>query len=274
MILRFDIHQRAQHLLLIISVSLLFLSGLPIKYDHMDWAKQVTRLFGGFGNLLRIHQFAALLLMGDALYHLGYLLYIFRHKGRRLSMLITLKDIRDVYHHLKYLIGKRPDPPQFGRYSYLEKLDYFMVAIGVLVMIASGLVLWFPERAGILLSNPGIELMRLIHSNEALVFLLIITIGHIFRIHLNPDFLPLNRTMYHGLISREHLQKYHPLEYQQLLENYQEGDGHDESLWPGDLQTKETKKSLSGQIVVIIELLFYLCVIGIAFLLLFTRLFS
>ena len=44
---------------------------------------------------------------------------------------------------MKWFFGKGPRP-DYGRWTYWEKFDYFAVFWGVAVIGFSGLILWFP----------------------------------------------------------------------------------------------------------------------------------
>ena len=45
---------------------------------------------------------------------------------------------------MKWFLGRGPRP-QYGRYTYWEKFDYFAVFWGMVVIGSTGLLLWFPE---------------------------------------------------------------------------------------------------------------------------------
>ncbi len=59
-------------------------------------------------------------------------------------MVPTMQDWRDLVAHNKWFFGKGPKP-QFDRWTYWEKFDYFAVFWGVAIIGASGLIMWFPE---------------------------------------------------------------------------------------------------------------------------------
>ena len=58
-------------------------------------------------------------------------------------MIPTWQDWRDFVAHNKWFFGKGPKP-QFDRWTYWEKFDYFAVFWGVAIIGASGLIMWFP----------------------------------------------------------------------------------------------------------------------------------
>ena len=62
------------------------------------------------------------------------------------SMVFNFQDWRDFIDHNKWFFGKGPKP-QFDRWTYWEKFDYFAVFWGVFIIGVSGLVLWFPPSS-------------------------------------------------------------------------------------------------------------------------------
>ncbi len=225
-IVRFTKSQRRQHIILFVSIFFLVLTGFPIKYAHMDWPKYVVALFGGFDNMLNVHLTAAVVMILSGVYHIVWLIKIFRKDGPKWSMVPTWKDFRDAFHHVQYLLGVRKERPLYGRYTYLEKFEYFAVIYGILLMGMSGFLLWFPNISAAIMPRWVIELFRVAHSNEAVVCLLAVVIGHFFWVHLNPDVFPSSSVWYNGKISKHHLKEEHPVEYELLATAYE--DIHDE----------------------------------------------
>lgn len=225
---RFSKSQRFQHLILLISILMLMFTGFPIKYASTSAAKFVISLFNGFDNLFRVHLTSAVLMLFSGAYHIVWLVKLFRHHSLKWSMVPTFKDVRDAYHHALYLLGLRKERPQYGRYTYLEKFEYLAVIYGILLMGLSGLILWFPTISAIIMPRWVIEMFRVAHSNEALVCLFAIVIGHFFWVHFNPDVFPTSFVWINGKIPKHHLKEEHPLEYEQLTETYDDVEDHSE----------------------------------------------
>lgn len=244
---RFNLQQRFQHAVMAISVLMLIVTGFPIKYAAWDWAQYVVNLFGGFENMFHVHLTFAVIMILCALYHVIWLAYTFlasRNKERKpavysateaftkisreynrgpdIAMMPGYKDVRDAIHHIQYLLGLRPDPPQFDRYTWLEKFEYFAVIWGVIVMGFSGIVLWFPQLFVSWWPRWALDVARVVHSNEAFVCMLAIVVGHFYASHFSPKVFPTSRVWWDGTIAREHLKEEHPLEYDRLLREYNE----------------------------------------------------
>jgi cytochrome b subunit of formate dehydrogenase len=60
------------------------------------------------------------------------------------SMVPRRKDLEDVVQQFKWYLGLG-ERPQFDRFSYMEKFDYWAVFWGVAIIGGSGLLLWAPE---------------------------------------------------------------------------------------------------------------------------------
>ena len=59
------------------------------------------------------------------------------------SMVPQPQDGIDIYRNFKWFIGRGPRP-QFDRWTYWEKFDYWAVFWGMFIIGGSGLLLWFP----------------------------------------------------------------------------------------------------------------------------------
>ncbi len=214
---RWNVHQRLQHLLLFLSVTGLVLTGFPIKYHALPWAHTVTGWVGGFRSLFGIHLTCAVLLFVASGYHLIYLLVEGLRRRVSWTMVPGWKDVRDAWHHALHLVGLRPEPPCFDRYTYLEKFEYLAVVWGMVFMGGSGLMLWFPVQAANLLPSWGLEAVRVIHSNEAFIAMLALAFGHFFAVHFHPSVFPNNEVWLTGRISLARLAEEHPAELDRLI---------------------------------------------------------
>lgn len=58
------------------------------------------------------------------------------------SLMFNKQDLKDFFNTTKWFFGKGPRP-DYGRWTYWEKFDYFAVFWGVAVIGFSGLILWF-----------------------------------------------------------------------------------------------------------------------------------
>ena len=214
---RFSMNIRVQHIVLMVSCLILIITGLPLKFHEARISQIFFDLVGGVQMSTLIHRIGAVGLIAVGAYHLFYLV-AFR-EGRRnfLRLLPTPKDVRDFFQMLRYFLGKREEKPRFGRFSYVEKFDYWAVYWGMVIMIGSGLILWFLETSLRFLPKFAADIAREAHSDEGLLATLAIIIWHFYNVHLNPEHFPMNWTFWTGTISEEEMHRHHPLEYEELV---------------------------------------------------------
>ncbi|RMG60518.1 MAG: cytochrome b/b6 domain-containing protein [Deltaproteobacteria bacterium] len=215
--IRFNRNFRFQHMVLFTSVIILIITGLPLKFPDFALSRWLMSLWGGVKYSTVIHRIGATMLIYFMVHHLLYTL-LSRDGRRDFIMLIpTPKDFRDFFQNIRYFVGKTEDPPKFDRFSYIEKFDYWAVYWGCVIMIGSGLILWFEETAMKFLPKFWVDMAHEAHSDEALLATLAIVIWHFYNVHFNPDRFPGTLLWWHGKISKEEMLKEHPLEYERIM---------------------------------------------------------
>ena len=214
---RFNWNFRTQHMILLGSCLILILTGLPLKFHEARISQLFFDLVGGVQMSTLLHRIGAAGLIAVGAYHFFYLL-AFR-QGRRdfWELLPRPRDATDLFQMLRYFLGKTNDKPRFGRFSYVEKFDYWAVYWGMVIMIGSGLILWFLETSLQYLPKFAADIAREAHSDEGLLATLAIIIWHFYNVHLNPENFPMNWTMFTGKLSEEEMRRHHPLEHEELM---------------------------------------------------------
>jgi formate dehydrogenase gamma subunit len=217
---RFSLNERLQHIVLFSSFIVLVFTGFPLKYPEVDFLDPLFYLTGGVRGARIIHRTAAVIMGLDFLYHN---LYIFSLLYRRriglkeiLLMVPQPKDVKDLVQNFRYFMGLSKERPRFGKFSYLEKFDYWAVYWGIFIMGGSGLVLWFPEFWTQFTPIDIVRIAYIAHSDEALLAFLAITCWHLYNVHLSPRHFPMNKVWYRGWLTREEMIEEHPLEYERM----------------------------------------------------------
>jgi cytochrome b subunit of formate dehydrogenase len=221
---RFSRLQRTLHASMIISFISLATTGLTLKFSYTHWAATVSRLLGGFQTAGYIHRAAAVLMFGVFSSHL-YDLYQLRKREHESwwalifgpdSMMFNRRDLQQFLATMKWFVGRGPRP-QYGRWTYWEKFDYFAVFWGIAVIGSTGLTLWFPVFFTRFLPGSFINIATIIHSDEALLATGFIFTVHFFNTHLRPEKFPMDTVVFTGHMPLAELKRDKPLEYEALL---------------------------------------------------------
>lgn len=220
---RFSKKNRITHIFVICSFILLALTGMILKFAYMPWAKSLSGLIGGAHVAGLLHRFAAIITFGYFVFHVVSLLKIKFQKGIKVSkfifssnsLMFNRKDIKDFWASIKWFTGVGPRP-NYGRWTYWEKFDYFAVFWGVMVIGSTGLMLWFPEVFTKILPGWLINVAQIIHSDEALLAVGFIFTIHFFNTHLRPESFPMDTVIFTGYVPVEEYKADRPHEYEQL----------------------------------------------------------
>jgi cytochrome b subunit of formate dehydrogenase len=223
---RFSRLNRLLHILMIVSFINLALTGMSLKFSYTPWAVFLSHMFGGFESAGVIHRFSAFIMFCVFSIHI---IDIFRQKRKEKkslkqmifgpdSMMFNNKDWHDFVDSLKWFLGKG-ERPQYGRWTYWEKFDYFAVFWGMIVIGSTGLTLWFPEFLTQFLPGWAINVATIIHSDEALLATGFIFTVHFFNTHLRPEKFPMDIVIFSGRYPLEEFKMDRPDEYNQLVAN-------------------------------------------------------
>ena len=224
-VLRFTRLNRILHVCMIISFITLSLTGMSLKFSYTGWARFLSRLFGGFESAGYLHRFAASVMIIVFITHIVDLVRVkrkefgswFKMLSGRHSMLFNKKDWQDLKGSLKWFLGRGPRP-EYGRWTYWEKFDYFAVFWGMFVIGSTGLTLWFPEFFTNFFPGWFINVATIIHSDEALLATGFIFTVHFFNTHLRPEKFPMDIVIFSGRIPLEEFKLDRPDEYKELVE--------------------------------------------------------
>lgn len=223
---RFNKRQRFTHLLVILSFLTLALTGMTLKFAHMEWASWIANLLGGVKAAGNLHRIAAVVTFGYFAFHLSTLFQLRAKEGigvkefifGKNSLMFNKQDIKDLGASVKWFFGLGPRPA-YGRWTYWEKFDYMAVFWGVAVIGFSGLILWFPEFFTQFFPGWVINVAQIIHSDEALLATGFIFTIHFFNTHLRPESFPMDTVIFTGHVPLEEYKKDRPREYEELVKS-------------------------------------------------------
>jgi len=219
---RFSATWRTAHLIFLLSVMTLTLSGIPLFYPQAPWANGLIHLLGGPKVAGTIHRVAAVVLATVFFWHIAYLgVRIYRDRKRfRIfgpnSLIPGPQDVKDLIAMFKWFLGMGPRP-KFDRWTYWEKFDYWAPFWGVAIIGGSGLMLWMEHVTARYLPGWVFNVATIFHSEEAFLAVVFLFTVHFFNCHFRPDKFPLDRVMFTGTFTLEEMKHEHPLEYERLV---------------------------------------------------------
>lgn len=202
---RFNRVDRVFHLVLILTFMVQASTGFGRLYIATSWGRSLTRVFGGYGACLTVHTWVGGVMIAVFLIHTVYILsrIEWRHPVRSLlgpdSLVPNLKDLKDLKQRILWSIGLGP-PPQYDRWAYYEKFDYWAVYWGMPLLAITGLMTIFPLATSRILPGWSLNIALLLHRAEAILAVTYIFIVHFFTGHLRPSCFPMNEAMFAGSV--------------------------------------------------------------------------
>ena len=219
---RFTRAERIMHALLMLSFVGLALTGLPLLFSDKPWATVLARALGGFqtaGILHRVCAFVMLVLFATHIVLIVRRAIVEKNILRILwgpdSMVPQPQDAVDLYRNVKWFLGLGPRP-QFDRWTYWEKFDYWAVFWGMAIIGGSGLLLWFPVFFAKFLPGWMFNIAALVHGEEALLAVGFIFTFHFFNGHLRPEKFPMDTVVFTGRIPEHELKHERAVQYERL----------------------------------------------------------
>ncbi len=210
---RMNPSQRWQHLTLLVSFITLVVTGFALKYPD-----SFLSLIPGMGERVRgiIHRIAGVVMIGAGVYHLVYL--VLARDGRKLvlDLLPEPKDATDALGVMRYYLGLGGSKPEFKRFTYAEKAEYWALVWGVFVMAATGIALWAKVAVGDRFPRWWLDVATAVHFYEAILATLAIVVWHFYQIFLDPDIYPMNWAWWDGKVSAHHYSEEHGLDSETL----------------------------------------------------------
>jgi len=208
-VVRMSLAQRTQHLILAVSFIVLAVTGFALKWPD-SWIGKAM----GSNEMFRrwSHRIAGVVLLVVGAYHVFYILK--NKEGRKLvkDLFPVPKDLKDVTDSARYLTGLSPEKPKIARFGYAEKMEYWAVVWGTIIMGVTGLMIWFKLDVTKFLPRWVVDVATTIHYYEAILACLAIIVWHFYHVMFDPDVYPLNWACWNGRVSKHWQEEEHPLE--------------------------------------------------------------
>ncbi len=210
--LRFSVAQRIEHFILSVSFTVLSLTGLVQKFAMNPFSEKLISLMGGIEPTRKIHRAAAIVFALLTVYHFIVLAYKYYVRRLEMTMLPYPGDFRDGLHSLGYSLFLRQEPSPMPRYNFAEKLEYWALIWGGLIMLATGFMLWNPLIATLFLPGQFIPAAKAAHGGEAVLAVLAIVVWHFYNVHIKM----FNKSMFTGRMTRLQMEEEHGAEWSEL----------------------------------------------------------
>jgi formate dehydrogenase gamma subunit len=196
--LRLSLNERVQHGILLVSFLLLVITGFALKFPESFWAAPIVRWEKDFPLRGLVHRLAGVMLIAAGFYHLLYLL--FSAEGRRdlRALLPKVRDARDALATVGYNLGYRRELPRYGKFNYAEKVEYWALVWGTVVMGITGILLWAHNYVLRYLSSSWLDVATAVHFYEAILATLAIVVWHFYAVIFDPEVYPLKWTLING----------------------------------------------------------------------------
>jgi cytochrome b subunit of formate dehydrogenase len=206
--------ERVEHFVLAVSFTLLGLTGLIQKYAFASVSTRTIELLGGIEMTRIIHRSAAIVFALLAVYHAIAILYKFFVHRIKMTMMPVPKDVVDAWNLFRHNLFLKKEPPRMPHYNFGEKLEYWALIWGGVIMVVTGFMLWNPLIATQFLPGQFIPAAKAAHGGEAVLAVLAIIIWHFYNVHLKT----FNTSMFTGRLSKHQMEEEHGEEWEQFVE--------------------------------------------------------
>jgi len=210
--IRFDLVQRVSHIVMLLSFTLLAITGLPQRFPNSPLSQWILNGFGGIESARQIHHISAVVLAAVSILHMLDLLYRLYVLRTPITIMPAVEDFKHLYQDVLYYLGFKKHKAYYGRYNYAEKAEYFAVVWGTLLMGVTGFLMWNPITSTRYLPGQFIPAAKAAHGGEAILAVLALIVWHFYHVHLKY----FNKSIFTGKISKHEMQDEHPAELAQI----------------------------------------------------------
>src|SRR5208282_4389267 len=213
---RMNLHFRIAHWLVVLSFPVLVFSGFALKFPGAWWSQPLDMWESRFFFRGLVHRVAAVVLLVSLAYHILHLIFVRRDRAIFRYMIPDLADARALSRMFLYNLGLADERPTFGKFNYVEKIEYLAFLWGTAVMAATGFTLWFNNLALRYFPKWFSDAATALHYYEAILATLAILIWHFYTVIFDPDVYPMDRAWLTGKASADHRRHTRPEYYAEL----------------------------------------------------------
>ncbi len=212
---RFSISQIAIHALGAFSILTLYITGLPITFpDQLFW---IPALLGGYPMTMLIHRIAAMGFIVVGFYIIVYhaLYDVFVGRSIFTDVWLKIKDIKDAIKDTKYLLRLSEDKPEYGKYSWIAKAEFWSFFSEAFIFLVTGSILWFSWQSLEFMPPQYLLTARYLHAGFAVISVCGVAF-HSYMVHFNPENFRIDRCIFTGTIPEEEVKERYPLWHEEI----------------------------------------------------------
>jgi len=213
--LRFTVSERLQHATMALSFMVLAYSGFALQFPNAWWAAPFGWLSESEEIRRLVHRIFAVAMVGVCVFHAVYLVVTGRGRQQLMAMAPKLRDFRDFGQMMRYYFKRTDKQPRFARFSYIEKLEYWALVWGSVVMTVTGFALWFANISLRFVPKWVLDVATVIHYYEAWLAVLAIIVWHFYWVIYNPRVYPMSLVWLTGRMSKKAMEHEHPEELEE-----------------------------------------------------------
>jgi len=159
---RMDADEVIQHTILAVSFTALVITGFSLRFYDSWWSSMLFGFVGGSELRGLLHRIAGVVMILGTVWHC---LFLVTERGRAFlwDMMPRMADFGQFFQMMRYNLGRSDEEPRVGRFSYVEKAEYWALVWGTAVMCITGLLLWFKNLAVAYFPMGFLEVCLVIH---------------------------------------------------------------------------------------------------------------
>ena len=217
-VVRFDFNLKLQHYLIMIGVTLAGILGLAQGFPDWSVAHWFTEMvWGGLEAKRQFHHYFAYIADFTVFYFIFYLIYKYGFtKDKPKAMLPSWKDLKDFMEMNLYILGLRKEEPKYARFTFGQKLDFYLIGVGIPILSLTGLSMHYTDISGAILPPAGIALAAVIHRSVAFFLAWFVLSVHLYYAHLAPGLFPVNTVILTGKMARKRYEFLFPMDRERL----------------------------------------------------------
>ncbi len=235
--IRMTAGERVRHLITTVAFTALIVTGLPLMLPRPGLSRLLFGSARAFPVRGVIHRVAAVLLIANLVWTLLDGALTARGRQYFRDMRPRVRDLRDAVQSLGHNLGlsaflirhglltkffaRHPfwrfdDPPELGRFGFVEKFEHWPFLWGSTLMILTGLFMWNLNLSLRLFPLWLHNVFIVMHGYEAILALISVFVWHMYTAHFDRRVFPMSRIWIDGKITGRELRERHPLEYARI----------------------------------------------------------